>query len=160
MPNTRKNKVDPISPENYDPWVYNVTKENIWPFPQTHGVDTTFLKKGLAQKRDDEKTPTASADPEKLHILQPEFYQNEANHNGVLNPHGPRTTFYNSKPVPKRLSQERDDGETEVAAVDPEKVHILQPEYYQNEANNNGVLNPNGPRTTFYNGKQVPKNKI
>ena len=27
-------KVDPISPENYDPWVYKFSKENMPPYPQ------------------------------------------------------------------------------------------------------------------------------
>lgn len=36
-----KKKADPISPEGMDPWVYKYSKENMGPFPLTHGVDTT-----------------------------------------------------------------------------------------------------------------------
>jgi hypothetical protein len=36
----RKHKVDPISPENYDPWVYKISKENMGNFPQWHEEDT------------------------------------------------------------------------------------------------------------------------
>ena len=36
----KKSKVDPISPENYDPWVYKVSKENMGNFPQWHEEDT------------------------------------------------------------------------------------------------------------------------
>ena len=32
----KKAKVDPISPENYDPWVYKFSKENMGNFPQWH----------------------------------------------------------------------------------------------------------------------------
>ena len=31
---SRKKKVAPISPENYDPWVYKFSKENMPPYPQ------------------------------------------------------------------------------------------------------------------------------
>ena len=37
----QKKKADPISPENMDPWVYRYSKENLGPFPLTHGIDTT-----------------------------------------------------------------------------------------------------------------------
>jgi len=30
----KKRKVDPISPENYDPWVYKFSNENMPPYPQ------------------------------------------------------------------------------------------------------------------------------
>jgi hypothetical protein len=36
----RKTKVDPISPENYDPWVYKMSKENMGNFPQWHEAET------------------------------------------------------------------------------------------------------------------------
>ena len=39
---------------------------------------------------------------------------------------------------------------------EPEKVHVLQPEYYQDIANKN----PNGPRTTFYPQKKEWSTKI
>jgi hypothetical protein len=36
----KKSKVDPISPENYDPWVYKMSKENMGNFPQWHEAET------------------------------------------------------------------------------------------------------------------------
>lgn len=36
-----KKKTDPVSPENMDKWVYQISKEASGNFPNTHGVDTT-----------------------------------------------------------------------------------------------------------------------
>lgn len=33
-------KIDPISPENYDPWVYKFSKENMGTFPLWHLDDS------------------------------------------------------------------------------------------------------------------------
>jgi len=35
----RNKKVDPISPENYDPWVYKFSNENMPPYPQWQTLD-------------------------------------------------------------------------------------------------------------------------
>lgn len=35
----KKKKVDPISPENMDPWVYKTSWENMPPYPQWHTLD-------------------------------------------------------------------------------------------------------------------------
>lgn len=35
----KKKKVDPISPENYDPWVYKTSWENMPPYPQWQTLD-------------------------------------------------------------------------------------------------------------------------
>jgi len=35
----KNKKVDPISPENYDPWVYNFSNENMPPYPQWQPMD-------------------------------------------------------------------------------------------------------------------------
>jgi hypothetical protein len=31
-----RKKTDPVSPENYDPWVYEISKKNMGNFPQWH----------------------------------------------------------------------------------------------------------------------------
>lgn len=41
----KKKKTDPITPENYDPWVYKFSKDNMGNFPQWH-FDTN-IEKGL-----------------------------------------------------------------------------------------------------------------
>jgi len=57
-PNPRDNlvqkgsKADPISPENYDDWVYKFSKENMGTFPQWHlaaqtGEDNVIGVKGI-----------------------------------------------------------------------------------------------------------------
>lgn len=35
----KRSKVDPISPENYDPWVYRFSRENMPPYPQWQTLD-------------------------------------------------------------------------------------------------------------------------
>jgi hypothetical protein len=45
----RKGKIDPISPENYDPWVYKTSKENMGNFPQWH-FDTN-IENGLGNSK-------------------------------------------------------------------------------------------------------------
>lgn len=42
----RKHKIDPISPENYDPWVYKFSKDNMGNFPQWH-FDNNIAESGL-----------------------------------------------------------------------------------------------------------------
>ena len=42
----RKSKVDQITPENMDPWVYKFSKENMDNFPQWHMDDTLESKFG------------------------------------------------------------------------------------------------------------------
>lgn len=42
----KHNKIDPISPENYDPWVYKTSKDNMGNFPQWH-FDNNIAESGL-----------------------------------------------------------------------------------------------------------------
>jgi hypothetical protein len=42
-------KADPISPENYDPWVYEVSKDNMEAFPNWHWAEDHGHDPGLAQ---------------------------------------------------------------------------------------------------------------
>ena len=60
----KKKKVDPISPENYDPWVYKFSKENMGNFPNTHGVDTTTSSFMGVSHNATKITPEVLATPE------------------------------------------------------------------------------------------------
>jgi len=44
-------KVDPVNPENFDPWVYKQTKENSGVYPEWHLADTVDSSKLAASQK-------------------------------------------------------------------------------------------------------------
>jgi hypothetical protein len=46
----KRTKIDPITPENYDPWVYKFSKDNMGNFPQWH-FDTNIDWNSKAQTK-------------------------------------------------------------------------------------------------------------
>jgi len=84
-------------------------------YPLTHGIDTTAGEVA---------NPHPSGQPASLLEVrkQPDFYW-----------------------MSEKREEPAAEGDKEKPA-DPEKVHVLQPEYYKN----NPISNPGGMRTTFY----------
>lgn len=96
----QEKKVDPIAPSGYDKWVYTFSKDNMTPHVQWHDrVKGEAAPKpdprlyAFAQDEELGTKPTPNGEPEKVHVLQPKFYQNVAN----TNTPNIRTTFYNAK---------------------------------------------------------------
>lgn len=94
----KKSKLDPISPVDYDPWVYEYSKENMDTHVQWHDRE----KGGDAPTQDpryhhafpeDEYATFAQGEPEKVHVLQPMWYKNKAD----TNKPNKRTTFYDKE---------------------------------------------------------------
>ena len=87
-------------------------------YPNTHGIDTAS---GIGKPHPFENTSSSLAENKR----QPEFY-------------------WMSEKEEDPAAEGDKDGEKPLA---PEKVHVLQPPYYQY---NNPITNPDGLRTTFY----------
>lgn len=91
-------QVDPIAPAGYEPWVYKFSKDHMTPHLQWHdrekGAEAPKPDARYYSFAQDEGTqPTPVGAPEKVHVLEPRFYQNVAN----TNTPNIRTTFYNAR---------------------------------------------------------------
>jgi hypothetical protein len=64
------------------------------------------------------------AAPEKVHVLEPEVYQQAAN----TNKPGPRTTFYNKNGAVSFVQEDGDKKKAEDAAAEAKKAPALQEE--------------------------------
>ena len=86
----RRHKIDPISPENYDPWVYKVSKDNMGNFPQWHfdtnieqGLGNLHQSRHRHHKKHHRKHQQLHAQELSNKMLQQEIEQLRENYNGL-----------------------------------------------------------------------------
>ena len=169
----KEKKVDPISPVNYDPWVYQYSKDNMTPHVQWHDREKGDEAPVHDPRYYHAHESFAQNEPEKVHTLNWEAYKNRAD----TNKPNTRTTFYDKKngvyrTQPQMMAQVMEDGdakkaeeaaedakkaakaaegkEAQAAAIrgfDPtEKVSVLEPMAYERRYNYALPFS----RTTFY----------